>query len=98
MNPQFEDTEQRAISLMLFVAGNSPRSNRAVRQLNEALETRGIDPSAVEVVDALRQPRVALEYRIFATPALIARPLSDGALYGDLSDREALDRFLDGML
>lgn len=83
--------------LMLFIAGDSPRSSRALKHLRQALEARGIDPGRVEVVDALHEPQRVLTHRIFATPTLTAAPPTENVLYGDLSDREALDRFLSGI-
>jgi circadian clock protein KaiB len=83
--------------LMLFIAGDSPRSSRARAHLRRALEARGVDPGRIEIVDALREPQRVLEHRIFATPTLTAQPITESVLYGDLSDRDALDRFLDGI-
>jgi len=90
-----EDTGART-TLLLFVAGNAPRSRRARSHLEEALAQRRLDNVHVEIVDALQEPSRALQHRIFATPTLMVDPPADAILYGDLSDREALDRFLRG--
>jgi len=98
MASEHATTKSDQPALMLFVAGDSPRSTRAHERLARALEARGYDTDNVEIVDALREPARILEYRVFATPTLTARPPTASALYGDLSDTEALARFLDGIL
>jgi circadian clock protein KaiB len=82
--------------LLLLVTGTAPRSQRARSHLRRVLEAHGLDGAPIEEVDVLRQPRVALEYHVFATPALIC-VRGDGpadVMYGDLSDEEALATFL----
>lgn len=82
--------------LILFIAGDAPRSRRARTNLATALERA--DRSAVQLreVDVLHEPVAAIDHGIFATPALV-RPHSSGTpivLYGDLSDNDALNRFI----
>lgn len=90
--------ERSKPALMLFVAGDSPRSSRARHHLQRALREHGLDDMTVEIVDALREPRTVLAHRIFVTPTLTTSPPTESVLHGDLSDRAALDRFLDGVL
>ena len=82
--------------LVLFLTGNSPRSTRAGANLQEALRT--IDSSAIRLteIDLLSHPKTALDYGIFASPALLweAEGRASAVLYGDLSDVAALLRFL----
>lgn len=80
--------------MILFVAGDAPNSARALGNLRGALEQRNLDQTVVRVVDTLRDPASALEYRIFATPALMPLDGAGTTVYGDLSDAEALARFL----
>jgi len=97
MNEACMSDETEAPGLLLFVAGDSPRSRRARERLVAALEARGLDAGAVELIDTLREPAAALRHRIFATPALTANPPTDAVLYGDLADDEPLQRFLAGL-
>jgi len=98
MNGKGVAKERAEPGLMLFVTGASPRSSRARHHLQQALQERGLDETVVEIVDALREPRRVLSHRVFATPTLTTCPPTESALYGDLSNRTTLDRFLDGVL
>jgi len=82
--------------LRLFVTGDAPRSQRARANLAEALEQIGLDASSVREIDLTADPAQTLVFRIFATPALLRTNDAGDAeiLYGDLSERRALDRFL----
>ena len=84
--------------LMLFLAGDSPGSRRAHDNLQRILEDYALDESAVTVVNVLREPLVALDMSVFATPALIyGSDEAETSLYGDLSDTETLRHFLEGI-
>jgi len=81
---------------MLFVAGDAPRSRRARANLAAALNGMRERAPAVTEVDILLEPSKALEYEVFATPALM-RVNERGAIhliYGDLSDRQKVDTFM----
>lgn len=84
--------------LILLVASQAPRSQRARDHLNRVLRAAHLEHLDVEQVDVLRRPHEALRLGVFATPALL---WTDGAtagdvLYGDLSDEDALLAFLAG--
>lgn len=83
-------------NLKLFVTGDAPRSRRARANLAEALEQIGLDPAAVPEIDLTAEPAQTLVFGIFATPALLRTSDAGDAeiLYGDLSERQALERFL----
>jgi|GEM_PF-837761 len=82
--------------LALLVTGDAPRSNRARSHLQEAIRDAGLPVTIAQVIDVLRDPLVAIRFRVFATPALVAVRDDQAAevLYGDLSDPEAVRRFL----
>ena len=84
-----------APQLLLFVAGNAPRSVRARANLSAALKKRGLE-SGVQVreIDLLEHPEQTLEYGVFATPALMLGKAGSGVLYGDLVDAQRLQAFL----
>lgn len=81
--------------LILFVTGDAPRTRRARRNLAAALSEAGLDGWPREI-DLLEEPRQALDFGMFATPALLRtgeqRPRA--VLYGDLSDEATLSQFL----
>jgi len=82
--------------LALLVAGDAPRSNRARSHLQEAMRDAGLPHTIVDEIDVLREPLVAIRFRVFATPALVAvrDDRAAAVLYGDLSDPGAVRRFL----
>lgn len=95
MNAETEN-ETTGQELILFIAGDAPRSQRARANLAAALGRAVQDTPRLREIDVLCEPVAAIEHGIFATPALV-RPQSHGAsavLYGDLSDASGLNRFL----
>jgi len=85
--------------LILVVYGDSPQSTRARENITAALDARGIDPRTLETIDVMANPQWARELQTAAAPQLIIGDVrSNRSMYGDLSDRERLDRWLDEML
>ncbi|MBO1346383.1 MAG: circadian clock protein KaiB [Hormoscilla sp. GUM202] len=75
--------------LKLYVAGNTPKSVRALKTLNDILfqEFQGV--YALKVIDVLKNPQLAEEDKILATPTLAKiLPPPVRKIIGDLSDRE----------
>lgn len=75
----------------LYVAGDNPLSRRALANLHAFIDEVG-GPRDIRVVDVLADPTLALEKRIFATPALVVatgatKPLM---IVGDLADRKVV--------
>ncbi len=83
------------LQLVLFVAGDSPRSQRARLNLDSYLKQLEIDVNTNEI-DVIKDPSKALEYGIFATPALMYTEDPDNSeiIYGDLSDTHRLQSFM----
>lgn len=72
----------------LYVAGHTPNSVRAISNLRRVLETEFKDSYTLQVIDVLKDPLVAENDRILATPTLIRlTPLPSRRVIGDLSDR-----------
>jgi circadian clock protein KaiB len=70
--------------LKLYVAGNTPNSVRALRTLKNILGVY-----ALKVIDVLKNPQLAEEDKILATPTLSkVLPPPVRKIIGDLSDRE----------
>lgn len=71
----------------LFVAGSSPRSDRAVQNLRRMVDEHLDVTCEVEIIDVLEFPERAEEDRILATPTLIREsPPPRRRITGDLSD------------
>lgn len=75
--------------LKLYVAGNTPNSVRALKTLKNILEEELQGVYALKVIDVLKNPQLAEEDKILATPTLAkVLPPPVRRIIGDLSDRE----------
>lgn len=75
--------------LKLYVAGNTPNSVRALKTLKTILEEEFKGVYALKVIDVLKNPQLAEEDKILATPTLSkVLPPPVRKIIGDLSDRE----------
>jgi circadian clock protein KaiB len=89
MNPQ------ELIRLRLYVAGDSPRAQHAIRSLSRLDATTLAGRYALEVVDVLEQPERAETDHVLATPTLLrVSPAPTRRILGDLGD---LERLLDAL-
>lgn len=96
------DATNKTYVLKLYVAGNTPNSIRALRTLKNILEQEFHGVYALKVIDVLKNPQVAEEDKILATPTLAkVLPLPVRRIIGDLSDREkvlvGLDLLYEGL-
>ena len=82
-------TSKKTYVLKLYVAGNTPNSVRALKTLNQILEQEFQGVYALKVIDVLKNPQLAEEDKILATPTLAKiLPPPVRKIIGDLSDRE----------
>jgi circadian clock protein KaiB len=82
--------------LKLYVAGNSATSMRALRTLQNILEHEFQGVYALKVIDVLKNPQLAEEDKILATPTLAKiLPPPVRRIIGDLSDRQRVLMGLD---
>ena len=82
-------TTRKTYILKLYVAGNTPNSMRALKTLRNILETEFLGVYALKVIDVLKNPQLAEEDKILATPTLAKiLPPPVRRIIGDLSDRE----------
>ena len=82
-------TPRKTYILKLYVAGNTPNSMRALKTLRNILETEFLGVYALKVIDVLKNPQLAEEDKILATPTrakILPPPVR--RIIGDLSDRE----------
>jgi len=80
---------QKTYVLKLYVAGNTPNSMRALKTLKNILEEEFKGVYALKVIDVLKNPHLAEEDKILATPTLSKiLPPPVRKIIGDLTDRE----------
>ena len=82
-------SSKEACILKLYVAGKKRTSMRAIKTLNSILErdVRGI--YTLKVIDVMKNPQLAEEDNICATPTLVKhRPLPALRFIGDFSNTE----------
>lgn len=77
--------------LKLYVTGRSPRSQRAIANLQKLCEEEQLDEAEVVIIDVLEQPQLAEEEHILMTPTLVKQlPLPVQRIIGDLSDTKTV--------
>ncbi len=75
--------------LRLYIAGNTPQSARAVKNIREICETRLKGRYQLEVIDIYQQPSLARGEQIIAVPTLVKYlPLPLKRIIGDLTRTE----------
>ena len=75
--------------LKLFVTGQTPRSELAIENLRRICEEGFSNEYTLIVVDILKQPQLAEDEKILATPTVIKElPPPIRRIIGDLSDKE----------
>jgi circadian clock protein KaiB len=77
--------------LRLYVAGITPKSDRAIRSVKEICERSLKDRYDLEIVDIYQHPDTLKEDQIVVAPTLIKKlPLPLRRLIGDMADREKI--------
>ncbi len=77
--------------LRLYVTGRSPKSVRAIENLELACEQHLAGQYHIEIVDLLENPRLAADDQILAVPTLVRKlPEPIRKIVGDLSDTDRL--------
>jgi circadian clock protein KaiB len=73
--------------LQLYIAGLTPRSERAIANLRQICEEELGNHYEMVIIDVLERPQVAEDERILVTPTLVKPvPLPSRRVVGDLSD------------
>jgi len=87
MNPP--DASPEKWNLRLYTAGQSPKSLAALANLKRVCDEHLAGRYSIEVVDLLKNPRLAKEDEIIVIPTLVRKlPEPLRRLVGDLSDTE----------
>ena len=75
--------------LRLYVAGQTPKSINALKNLKAICEDKLDGKYKIEVIDLLVNPQLAGDDQIFAVPTLVRKlPVPVRKIIGDLSDTE----------
>ncbi len=78
-----------AWELRLYIAGRTPRAERALANLKRICEEHLAGTYHIEVIDLLQEPRLARGDQIVAVPTLVRKlPVPVRKIIGDLSDTE----------
>ena len=79
----------KPLKLKLYVAGQTPKSIAAIKNLNKICAEHMPDRFVVEVIDLKATPHLAREHNIVAIPTLVRQlPVPIQKIIGDLSDTE----------
>jgi circadian clock protein KaiB len=84
-----DDTKEpgQPMKLTLYVAGQTPKSMTAIRNLEKICEEHVPGQFIIEVVDLRENPKLAREHNIVAIPTLVRQlPVPIQKIIGDLSD------------
>lgn len=84
-----KDMTKDKIILKIFITGNTPRSEKALSNLNSICEEELKGRYELAIIDVLERPHMAEEEKIIATPTVIKlMPLPAKRIIGDLSDKK----------
>jgi circadian clock protein KaiB len=82
-------SEAKIYRLRLYVAGQTPKSVQAFRNLKQICEEHLQGRYEIEVIDLLENPQLASGDQILALPTLVRRlPEPIKKIIGDLSNKE----------
>jgi circadian clock protein KaiB len=89
MNSRQDGNGVEKWELRLYTAGQTPKSLAAIKNLKKVCEEHLAGRYEIEIVDLLKNPRLAKDDQIVAIPTLV-RKLPDPVrkIIGDLSDTE----------
>ena len=84
-----DKTENDKWKLRLYVAGQTPKALTALVNLKKICEEQLKGKYSIEVIDLLKNPKLANEDQIFALPTLVRKlPVPVRKIIDDLSDTE----------
>ena len=75
--------------LKLYITGHTPKSDRAIANLQSLCEKELKDQFELDIIDVLENPQLAEDEKILATPTLIRElPTPLRRIIGDLSNTD----------
>lgn len=82
-------SSEETFLLKLYVAGQTPKSIMAIKNLQEICEEHLEGRYRIEVIDLVQEPELARRDQILAIPTLVrSLPVPISRIIGDLSDTE----------
>jgi circadian clock protein KaiB len=82
-------TKKKKWQLRLYVAGQTPKSVLALKNINKLCKEHLDGQYSIEIVDLLKNPQLAEGDQIFAIPTLVRKvPEPIRKIIGDLSNEE----------
>lgn len=82
--------------LQLYIAGSSPRSQKAVVNVQKICKQLSRNNFELQVIDIFQQPLLAKAEQIFAVPTLVRKsPCPKRLFIGDLADTETIKARID---
>lgn len=89
MSTRKNDGPEEKWELRLYTAGQTPKSLAAIKNLRKVCEEHLAGRYEIEIVDLLKNPRLAKDHQIVAIPTLVRKlPVPIRKIIGDLSDTE----------
>ncbi len=89
MSARKNGCHQEKWELRLYTAGQTPRSLAAIKNLRKVCDEHLAGRYEIEIVDLLKNPRLAKDHQIIAIPTLVRKlPVPIRKIIGDLSDTE----------
>lgn len=87
--PDKTGTKVPRYQLRLYIAGQTPKSATALRNLRRICETHLAGEYSIEIIDLVKAPTLAAGDQILAVPTLVRRlPEPIKKIIGDLSNEE----------
>ena len=82
-------SKKKVWQLRLYIAGQTPKSVLALKNINKYCEEHLEGEYSIEIVDLLKSPQLAEGDQIFAIPTLVRKfPEPIRKIIGDLSNEE----------
>ena len=95
MSTRKNGSHEERWELRLYTAGQTPKSLAAIKNLRKVCDEHLAGRYEIEIVDLLKNPRLAKDHQIIAIPTLVRKlPVPIRKIIGDLSDT---DRTLVGL-
>ncbi len=89
MSTRKNDSHEEKWELRLYTAGQTPKSLAAIKNLRKVCDEHLAGRYEIEIVDLLKNPRLAKDHQIVAIPTLVRKlPSPIRKIIGDLSDTE----------
>lgn len=82
------------LQLRLYIAGKSPNSILALKNLQTLCESQLPDNHIIEVIDLFEHPYRAIEDGVMLTPMLVVASSPPVSIIGNLSDTAGVINFL----